>query len=1159
MTDADKQRLRILNLEDSALDADLMTRDLRRAGLEFSIFRVDTEEGFRKALRDSPDVILADYHLPTFDGMSALRIARSVVPEVPFIFVSGSIGEDKAVQALREGATDYVIKDRLSRLPSAITRALAERRERELRQSTQEALRLSEERLRYAAEAAQELIADWDLPRGRVSFNDALTTVWGYEPAVRECDASWFQERIHPDDLESTTTSLRFAIEQGSRWSGRFRFRRADGSYGHVDVRAIVIRNASGTAERMICGMLDTTEQRKAADRLRESELRFRSVAETAGDAIILCDDEGRVVFWNDGAARMFGYDREEIVGDDVTRLMPDEFRLRHSMGIQRYRESPDAPLIGRTLEFEGLRKNGETFPIEIALTGWRSGDEWFCTGLIRDTTARVEHDRRQRVQFAVAQTLAETTSVAELLSALLANLGNALRAARGFFWSIDAIGGELQCVEAWAAAPFAGTELGTLRSAVPLHEGADLAAIVARTAQAGCVRVPESSVAFPIIEHEVVTGVVEFSGAKTIGSDAELLHLLSDIGRRIGEFFERRRAEERLLQSEASLGEAQQMAKLGTFSYDLETGEGQWSEQMFEIYDREGGQELRYSALTEPLHPDDTDRVLRQITPPLHRPSFSVRFRLRSRDGSIRHCHLRMRVEEGTAESPKKLMGTVQDVTEEVEAGETIRRLSRQNELILNYAAEAIIGTDRKGRATFANPAAAALTGWSVGEIESVPDVHELIHHCGNRIPSANACPIQCSMTEGRVTTGEDFLWRKSGDSFPARFSCSPILEGSQVTGSVLIFEDLTQQKRLEQQLEQVNRVTSLGRVAATIAHEFNNVLMGIQPFAELIRRRSNDEKTQKAAAQIAGSVARGKRVTEEILRFTQPAEPVRTVIQLCGWVHELQPELQHLAGPRIEIRLERPEAPILVSGDPAQLQQVLTNLILNARDAITGAGLITISIDEHETFARLRVRDTGAGMSPEVQRNVFEPLFTTKRTGTGLGLAVAQQVISRHGGTIHVESQVGEGTTFEILLPRKDDEGIVAAGNGEPVIAARRILVVEDDPIVATGIVILLEAEGIEARTVHRGSAALPAIEEFQPDAIILDLSLPDMSGFELYERIAERHPTMPVLFSSGQDESAQLTQRAVAAPHVGFLLKPYGLDALIEALEKLTSPRQ
>src|ERR1700682_1935178 len=204
----DRQHIRILNLEDNPVDAGLIALELTGAALDFAITRVTTEWAFRDALESSGhDVILAGYNLPGLDGEVALRIARDLAPDIPFIFVSASLGAEQAVQALREGATDYIIKDRLSRLPSAITRALTEKRDRELHQRTQDALPHSEERFQYAARATQEVILDWNLNTDRVSFNEAMKSVWGYDEPAGEVTAQWWAERIHPEDREATVAS----------------------------------------------------------------------------------------------------------------------------------------------------------------------------------------------------------------------------------------------------------------------------------------------------------------------------------------------------------------------------------------------------------------------------------------------------------------------------------------------------------------------------------------------------------------------------------------------------------------------------------------------------------------------------------------------------------------------------------------------------------------------------------------------------------------------------------------------------------------------------------------------------------------------------------------------------------------------------------------
>lgn len=361
----------------------------------------------------------------------------------------------------------------------------------------------------------------------------------------------------------------------------------------------------------------------------------------------------------------------------------------------------------------------------------------------------------------------------------------------------------------------------------------------------------------------------------------------------------------------------------------------------------------------------------------------------------------------------------------------------------------------------------------------------------------------------------------------------------------------------------EALLRITSLHRIAATVAHEFNNVLMGIQPFAEVIRRRANDdEKLNNAAVQIISSVTRGKRLTHEILRFSQPAEPTTRTIDTEEWLANLIPELRAMIGPRIELAVQLPREKVRIRGDALQLQQVLTNLVLNSRDAMPTGGKITITVSADRKLigasagmAVLSVHDTGAGMTPAEIENIFEPLFTTKRVAIGLGLAVAQQVVTRNGGSIHVESTPGVGTTFFITIPLTEASPVgIEVAAPHSALRLKRVLLVEDEPDVAAGIVALLEIEGIQVAVATRGAEAMPAAGAFRPEAVILDLGLPDMAGSEVYERLASRWPSLPVIFSTGHGDEAAL-QGYLTAPHVGFLRKPYDFNALITMLQKVT----
>ncbi len=234
----------------------------------------------------------------------------------------------------------------------------------------------------------------------------------------------------------------------------------------------------------------------------------------------------------------------------------------------------------------------------------------------------------------------------------------------------------------------------------------------------------------------------------------------------------------------------------------------------------------------------------------------------------------------------------------------------------------------------------------------------------------------------------------------------------------------------RHDAQREQAERVASLGRMASVIAHEFNNVLMGISPFVEVIRR---GKSVETSLDHINRALKRGKRVTEDILRFTRPALPHKAQIAVEPWIEKIAAEARSLVPPSCRVETFVQCSDFVIDGDATQLQHVFMNLIFNARGAMPHGGTLGIEVvrerpnarlafgdvEHPERFAHCIVRDTGAGMSPETLRHVFEPLFSTRKNGLGLGLSVAHQIVQGHGGNIFVESSTGTGTAVHLFLP--------------------------------------------------------------------------------------------------------------------------------------------
>jgi len=497
-------------------------------------------------------------------------------------------------------------------------------------------------------------------------------------------------------------------------------------------------------------------------------------------------------------------------------------------------------------------------------------------------------------------------------------------------------------------------------------------------------------------------------------------------------------------------------------------------------------------------------------------------------------------------------LHGFARDITEARRVERERQHLTANLQLLLESTADGLIAVDVRGRCQLINRAAERMLRRSFAEVTG-RNLHVITHD--GTTHSADHCQMFDPLTTGMtVIVPDDTFHRADGSSFPVEYSAAPMMQDGRTVGVVVTFTDITERRRLEQKLEQANRLSSLGRLAATIAHEFNNVLMGIAPFAEVIRRTTDRDRIEASLGQIGHSVARGKRITSEILRFTQPADPVRARVGVNEWLHAVKIEALSILSPMCALDVDA-EDDLAIEGDVSQLHQVLMNLILNARDAMPGGGSITVRAAKSGAFVHLSVRDTGMGMSAETQRHIFEPLFTTKKTGTGLGLPLAHQIVARHDGEISVESAPGAGTTFHIFLPASYREAELPPEPvpAPPPTALRRVVLVEDDAAVAAGIVSILEMEGLEVEIIDNGTEAIALLREDPPDVVVLDIDLPDMAGTTVYEAVSKTHPALPVIFSTGHADSSWLDVY-LARPHVAYLLKPYDATALLKAIEEV-----
>ncbi|MFP5245129.1 MAG: response regulator, partial [Thermoanaerobaculia bacterium] len=510
-------------------------------------------------------------------------------------------------------------------------------------------------------------------------------------------------------------------------------------------------------------------------------------------------------------------------------------------------------------------------------------------------------------------------------------------------------------------------------------------------------------------------------------------------------------------------------------------------------------------------------------------------------------------------------IYGFGRDVTEARRVERERQRLTRNLQLLLESTVEGILTVDLDGRCTMSNRAAAEILGRTNAEMRGAR-LHRVL--LGDALPDAVAAILGVAHSGEVRSVANDTFRRIDGTPVPVEYSAAPIIDDGVPVGVVISFSDITEHRKLEAKLEQADRLTSLGRLAATIAHEFNNVLMGISPFVEVIRRGKNVETSLD---HIGRAVKRGKRITEDILRFTRPAQPVRVAFDAAQWLEGITLEARSLLPQTCTIDAKF-QPRLQIDGDANQLQQIFTNLILNARDAMPSGGTPTLEarrerpatrmpfgvIENIDRYVHLIVGDTGTGMSDETLRHIFEPLFTTKKNGTGLGLPVTHQVVQRHGGEVFVESAIGVGTKFHIFLPLTEIADVLAEEHAEEhhlAMEAHRVLLVEDDKTVATGIVSLLELEGLHVEVAESGADALRVVASTVPDVVVLDVGLPDMEGTSVYSAIAAKLPTLPIIFSTGHADRAKLDD-LLERPNVAYLLKPYESTALLSAIREVMS---
>ena len=495
----------------------------------------------------------------------------------------------------------------------------------------------------------------------------------------------------------------------------------------------------------------------------------------------------------------------------------------------------------------------------------------------------------------------------------------------------------------------------------------------------------------------------------------------------------------------------------------------------------------------------------------------------------------------------------------------------------VLDAVPESIIAVDETQTITDFSKGASAIFGYSAKEVLGKPLSMLIPENARGALTQQVAAFAASEDVSRQLSFSNDIHGiRKSGKPFPAEVSISKVFVGGQWIYTAVL-RDITERRTLETQVRQTQKMEAMGTLAGGIAHDFNNILSAISGYAELATLNAKgNNAAQQNLEEVLVAGQRAKELVQQILAFSRQTEHERQPIELKSVVKEVCKFLRASLPTTVEIRQNFTKAPTIILGDPIQMHQVVMNLCANAEHTMRESGGFlelkvehvtgeTDDIDIHPdltggSYVRLTVRDTGAGMTPEVVERIFDPFFTTKGVGegTGMGLAVVHGIVTSYGGCIDVESEPGQGTTFTIDFPKMKAKSIQAETKPlqqEFLMGHGHILFVEDEEALARLGKEAMRKLGYEVMV---RTSSLEALEAFRADplrfdAVVTDQTMPHMTGEALSRELLQIRPDVPIILCTGFSHH-MTPEKAQAIGIRAFLMKPLLIKKLGQTLQEV-----
>ena len=1013
----------------------------------------------------------------------------------------------------------------------AFTRDITERK------AAVQELRAREEQYRVIFDGSADALVLWDQDIRCVDVNPAFTRLFGYERA--EAIGGTFPRRFGEEAIRLRLQCIRAALD-GEESSLETRAVRRDGSSFDVEVRYLPIRY--GGVPHVLSIGRDITERKAALAALQAQEEQYRAIFDGSVDSMVLWSRDLRTVDVNQAFVRMTGMSREQVIGKHWSER-PDARDMQRLIGFI------EAALQGREMQAVEpvTRADGSSFHIELRYLPVRLGDTPYVLGVGRDVSERLEAERALRASEAQYRGIFNASADALVL--------------RAADFSIVDANATYERMSGYALAEVLGVDrvlanppevMATIRA---LHERALAGETITLETQ--------------LVRRDGKRYDLELRGVPIQHRGAP--HVLY-IGR---DMTQSRRAERALRDSEEQYRAIFNASADGLVLRDAD----------YRVVDVNPAY-LAMSGFTRDEVISAT-RVLTQTDEAMQRrhrrqhadvlAGRAMRYDVTGtrKDGTLFHAEVSaMPV---TYRGNPHVLYAARDITERKAAADALRMREQQYRAIFDGSADAMVLWNSEIRFVDVNRAYTQMYGFTRDEVIGTT--------LDGRLPEAMVAERTACMRAalaGKERVIETTTLRKNGEPFDVELRYLPIVHLGE-PHVLAIARDITgrlaaeaERERLEAQLRQAQKMEAIGQLTGGIAHDFNNILTSVIGYLVLAQERAGplgDAHLQRQLGQAHLAAQRARELIAQMLAFARRQHGERRVLALAPLVGQSLQLLRATLPSSVSVDFIAPPAVggenLHVAADAVQLEQVLFNLCINARDAITGSGWIRVRLGRHDgawscascrahagagRWVEISVADSGCGIEPALLERIFEPFTSTKEVGrgSGMGLAMVHGIVHDHGGHVLVETTPGAGSVFRVLLPpassaaEADSEVRVESAGNVPM--RGRVMVVEDEAMVGDFMAELLSGWGLDVVLQRAPLAALAWLEDEHEalDLLITDQTMPRLEGLQLAERAIALRPRLPVLLYTGNADAiddAEAKRRGVC----GVLRKPVDGEAL------------